>query len=50
MHGLCWWKKPIELKLHSYFSSLRHIEHDKVDIMCFVHCYNMGDNITLKTS
>ena len=30
-------------KLYSFFSSLRHIEYDKVDVMCLVHSYNMDD-------
>ena len=38
-------KTPIEPKLYSFFSNLRHIEHDKVDIMCIVYYYNMGDKI-----
>jgi hypothetical protein len=38
-------KTPTEPKLFSYFSNLRHIEHDKVDIMYIVLSYNMGDKI-----
>jgi hypothetical protein len=43
-------KTPTEPKLYSYFSNLRHIEHDKVGIMYFVHSHNMGDKISLRTS
>ena len=28
-----------------FFSNLRHIEYDKVDVMCIVHSYNMDDKI-----
>ena len=38
-------KTPTEPKLYSFFSSLRHIEYDKVDVMCLVHSYNMDDVI-----
>ena len=30
-------KTPIEPKLYLFFSNLRHIEYDRVDVMCFVH-------------
>ena len=37
-------KTPTELKLDLSFSILRHIEQDKVDVICsFI--YNMGDKI-----
>jgi hypothetical protein len=38
-------KTPIEPKLYPFFSNLRHIEHDKVDIMYIVHSYNIGVKI-----
>ena len=38
-------KTPTEPKLYSFFSSLRHVEYDKVDVMCLVHSYNMDDMI-----
>ena len=38
-------KTPTEPKLSLFFSNLRHIEYDKVDVMCIVHSYNMGDKI-----
>jgi hypothetical protein len=43
-------KTPTEPKLYSYFSNLRHIERDKVDIMWIVHSYNMGDKIRRLTT
>ena len=36
VHGLCWWKNTTEPKLYSFFSSLRHMEQDEVDVMRFV--------------
>jgi hypothetical protein len=38
-------KTPTEPNFYLFFSSLRHIEYDKIDVMCFVHSYNMGDKI-----
>ena len=38
-------KTPTEPKLYSFFSSLWHVEYDKVDVMCLVHSYNMDDVI-----
>jgi hypothetical protein len=38
-------KTPTKPKLYSYFSSLRHIEHGKDDIMYIIHSFNMGDRI-----
>jgi hypothetical protein len=29
-------KTPTELKLYLFFSNLRHIEQDEIDVMCFV--------------
>jgi hypothetical protein len=40
-------KTPIEPKIYLLFSSLRHIEYDKVDVMCIVCSYNMGDKIRM---
>jgi hypothetical protein len=37
MHGSVGGKTPTEPKPYSYFSSLRHIEHDMIDIMYIVH-------------
>ena len=36
VHGLCWWETPTEPKLYLFFSILRHIEQDEVDVVCFV--------------
>ena len=36
VHGLCWWETPTELKFYSFFSNLRHIEQDKVDVITWV--------------
>jgi hypothetical protein len=30
-------KTPTEPKLYLFFSNLRYIEQDEVDVMCFVH-------------
>ena len=38
-------KTPIEPKPYLFFSSLRHIEYDKADVICLVHSYNMDDMI-----
>ena len=37
-------KTPTEPKLY-LFLALGTLDHDKVDVMCIVHSYNMGDKI-----
>ena len=38
-------KTPTEPKLYLFFLALDILNHDKVDVMCIVHSYNMGDKI-----
>ena len=40
VHGLHWWKTPTEPNFYLFFSNLRHIEQDKVDVVCFVYLYH----------
>ena len=45
MHGLCWWENT-NIPNFIYSSlTLGILNHDKVDVMCIIHSYNMGDKI-----
>jgi hypothetical protein len=33
-------KSPTEPKLFLFFSNLRHIEQDEVEVVCFVYLYD----------
>jgi hypothetical protein len=33
-------KTPTELKFYLFFSNLKHIEQDKVDVMRFIYLYH----------
>ena len=35
VHGLCWWENTNRTKI-LFFSNLRHMEQDEVDVMRFV--------------
>jgi hypothetical protein len=35
--GVVGGKTPTESKLYLFFSNLKHIEQDEVDVMCFDH-------------
>ena len=55
MHELCWWENTNRTKTLFFdqqsqnfiYSSLAlgTLDHDKIDVMCIVHSYNMGDKI-----
>ena len=36
VHELCWWENTNRTKTYLFFSNLRHIEQDEVDVVCFV--------------